>query len=34
MHVLDHLLFVEVHPERDLKWGRVFLDVAGDDISN
>ena len=34
MHVFDLLLFVEVHPERDLEHSRVFLDGAGDDISN
>ena len=33
MHVVDCLLFVEVHPERDLEWGREFIDGAGDDIS-
>ena len=34
MHVLDRLRFGEVHLERDLEWGRVFHDDAGDDISN
>ena len=32
--MLDRLLFDEVHPKRGLEWDRVFLDVAGDDISN
>ena len=32
--MLDRLLFDAVHPKRDLEWGRVFLDGAGDDISN
>ena len=32
--MLDRLLFDEVHPKRDLEWCRVFLDGAGDDISN
>ena len=34
MHVPDRLLFVEVHLERDLEWGRVFIDGACDGISN
>ena len=34
MHVLDHLIFVEVHLESDLESGRVFLDGAGGGISN
>ena len=32
MHVLDRLLVVEVHPERVLEWGRVFLDGAVGDF--
>ena len=31
MHVLDRLLFAEVHPERDLECGRVFPGGAGND---
>ena len=34
LHVFDRLLFIEVHPERDLEWGMVFLDGACDDMSN
>ena len=28
MHVLDRLLFVEVHPERDLEWAGMFFVMA------
>ena len=34
MYMLDRLFFVEVHPERDLEWGKVFLAGVGDDIPN
>ena len=32
--MLDRLLFDEVHHKHDLECDRVFLDVAGGDISN
>ena len=34
MHMLDLFLFAVVHPNADFKRGSVFLDGAGDNISN